>query len=435
MSHNTLHQTTSHPSLSASCNLQENPCKTPGAGAAAPSPRPWNVLVIDGQSPSLNFALETLGQQVTSAADPATALALAGQRPFEVAFLDVASGRKSLELIPKLLRAAPGLTLIALAPVASGRQAIEAVQQGAFDYLIKPAMIDELHGLLAKVGQHRWLLGHVDALEDQVRWVVPEADLRTEDATMSRELDNALRAAASDVAILIRGESGTGKRALARRIHACSPQAHGPFVTIHCPNLPADLLESELFGHVEGALAGALHDAPGKVQSANGGVLFLDEIGALPNRLQPKVLRLLQERRYERVGESITRLANVRILAATRRDLEADVAQGRFRQDLLQRLSVICVTCLPLRKRTADILPLARHLLAFFARESGKPISAFSPEAEAALLAFDWPGNVRELRNAVERAVILATGSTIGRDDLPTHVASGPPTRSKSGIA
>ena len=160
---------------------------------------------------------------------------------------------------------------------------------------------------------------------------------------------------------------------------------------------------------------------------ANGGILFFDEIGALPNRLQPKLLRLLQERRYERVGESITRLANVRVLAATQRDLEADVAQGRFRQDLLQRLSVICVTCLPLRQRTADILPLARHLLAFFARESGKPISAFSPEAEAALLAFDWPGNVRELRNAVEQAVILATGPTIGRGELPPHVASAPP--------
>jgi two-component system, NtrC family, response regulator AlgB len=262
----------------------------------------------------------------------------------------------------------------------------------------------------------------VDALEDQVRSIVPEAYLRTEDAAMQQELDVAFRAADSHATILILGESGTGKGVLARAIHAHSPQAQAPFVTIHCPSLSAELLESELFGHVRGAFTGAVQDTLGKVHVASGGILFLDEIGDLPLGLQPKLLRLLQEKRYERVGENLTRTANVRVLAATNRNLEADVAAGSFREDLFYRLNVISVTPVPLRRRKVDIRPLASHLLAFFARESGKSITGFTPEAEAAIADCTWPGNIREMRNAIERAVILALGPTIGVADLSQQV-------------
>jgi len=281
---------------------------------------------------------------------------------------------------------------------------------------------DQLRLAIYKVAEFRRLQVQVDALEDQVRSIVPEAYLRTEDATMQQELDVAFRAAESHATILILGESGTGKGVLARAIHAHSPQAQAPFVTIHCPSLSAELLESELFGHVRGAFTGAVQDTLGKVDAASGGILFLDEIGDLPLALQPKLLRLLQEKRYERVGESRTRTANVRVLAATNRNLAADVAAGAFREDLFYRLNVISVTPVPLRQRKADIGHLARHLLAFFARESGKSIAGFTPEAEAAIAECAWPGNVRELRNAIERAVILARGPTIGVADLSRQV-------------
>src|SRR5947208_159828 len=201
---------------------------------------------------------------------------------------------------------------------------------------------------------------------------------------------------------------------LARAVHARSPRAGAPFVTVNCPSLSAELLESELFGHARGAFTGAVADTEGKVAAAAGGTLFLDEIGDLPLTLQPKLLRLLQERQYERVGETRTRDANVRILAATNRDLEAEVAAGRFREDLFYRLNVIEVMLPPLRQRPRDILPLAEHLLAFFARQTGKHLTGFTEEARAALLRHPWPGNIRELRNAVERAVILAAGPTLG---------------------
>ena len=230
---------------------------------------------------------------------------------------------------------------------------------------------------------------------------------------MREALDVAFKTAASEATILLRGESGTGKGVLARAIHARSPRAAGPFVTVHCPSLSAELLESELFGHVQGAFTGAVRDTIGKVAVAEGGTLFLDEIGDLPLALQPKLLRLLQERCYERVGETRTRASNVRILAATNRDLEAEIAAGRFREDLFYRLNVIEVTLPPLRQRPADILPLAEHLLRFFARQNGKTVTGFAEPVREALLRYPWPGNIRELRNAIERGVILASGPSV----------------------
>jgi NtrC-family two-component system response regulator AlgB len=257
-----------------------------------------------------------------------------------------------------------------------------------------------------------------------VRSVVPETDLRTEEPVMQQALEVAFKAAASEATILLRGESGTGKGVLARMIHARSPRAAAPFVTVQCPSLSAELLESELFGHVRGAFTGAVRDTIGKVAAAEGGTLFLDEVADLPPLLQPKLLRLLQEKRFERVGETRTRACNVRIVAATNRNLETETAAGKFREDLLYRLNVIEVTLPPLRQRRHDILPLAEHLLHFFARQTGKSMSTFTPEARDAMMRYPWPGNLRELRNAIERAVILAADSVIGLADLPGSVGS-----------
>ena len=235
----------------------------------------------------------------------------------------------------------------------------------------------------------------------------------------------ARRVAPFDAAVLLRGENGTGKGVLARTLHAWSRRAGGPFVTVNCPSLNPELLESDLFGHARGAFTGAVRDAAGKVAAAEGGTLFLDEVGDLPPMLQPKLLRFLQDRQYERVGESNTRLADVRLVAATNRDLEAMVGSGGFREDLLYRLNVVEMTLPPLRDRS-DVAELADHLLGFFARQSGRKLVGYTPEASEALARHAWPGNLRELRNAIERAAILAEGPEIGLADLPDRIQARP---------
>jgi NtrC-family two-component system response regulator AlgB len=388
------------------------------------------VLVIDDDASlrrTIRTALETMGHRVADARDGTQALEMLGRRPFDVALLDLRLAREQgLDLLPELLRQAPGLCVVIVTAYATIETAVEAMRRGAFDYLPKPFTPEQLRVVLDHVAQVRRLQSRVGELEEQVRALVPEADLQTDEPAVRQALEVAFLAAPTEATLLLRGESGTGKGVLARAVHARSPRAGAPFITVNCPSLSAELLESELFGHARGAFTGAVNDTEGKVAAAEGGTLFLDEIGDLPLPLQPKLLRLLQERQYERVGETRTRDANVRILAATNRGLEAEVAAGRFREDLFYRLNVIEVTLPPLRQRPHDILPLAEHLLAFFARQAGKHLTGFSEEARAALQRHPWPGNIRELRNAVERAVILAAGPALGTADLPAQVGAAP---------
>jgi NtrC-family two-component system response regulator AlgB len=234
-------------------------------------------------------------------------------------------------------------------------------------------------------------------------------------------IETARRAAETAAAILLTGESGTGKGVLARAIHAWSPRADRPFVVVHCPSLPAELLESELFGHARGAFTGATETTFGRVAAAEGGTLFLDEVGELPPALQPKFLRFLQDHEYERVGDPVTRRADVRIVAATNQDLKALVGAGRFREDLYYRLNVFPLEVPPLRRRQEDVIPLANAALLQFARRYGRRVARLGPNAAASLLAHDWPGNVRELENAIERAVILSQGEELGA------LSPGPP--------
>jgi two-component system, NtrC family, response regulator AlgB len=389
---------------------------------AKPS-EPASLLIVDDEASlrrTLRTALESMGHRVAEAATSAAALDAVRNQRLDAAFLDLRLGtEQGLDLLPELLKAAPGLHVVIVTAYASLNSAVEAMRRGAFDYLPKPFTPDQLRVVLDRSALVRGLRDRVAALEEQVGRLPPDVELDTRESAVRQVFDVAFQVAPTEATVLLRGESGTGKGVLAKAVHGRSRRAARPFVTVHCPSLSAELLESDLFGHVRGAFTGAVRDAAGKVAAADGGTLFLDEIGDLPPPLQPKLLRLVQDKTYERVGEATPRTADVRLIAATNRDLEADVKAGRFREDLFYRLNVIEVTVPPLRTRRADVLPLARHLLGFFARQAGKFVTGFTPEAEAALAAYPWPGNVRELRNAVERGVILTREEMVGLEHLP----------------
>ena len=315
--------------------------------------------------------------------------------------------------------------MVVITAYATYDTAVEAIKRGAQDYLPKPFTPSQIRQVVEHVAQRRRLQRRAEDLEERLKRAVPEARLDSHSPRMKAVLETASRAAPSDVPVLLRGESGTGKEVLALALHANSARAEGPFVVVNCPSLSEDLLASELFGHARGAFTGALRDRPGRVEAAHGGTLFLDEIGEIPPVLQAKLLRFLQDKRFERVGENLTRSADVRVLAATNRDLEKDLAEGRFREDLYYRLSVVEIVLPALRERPEDILPLAEHFLAFFARSAHRQGVRFSPETAALLARYPWPGNIRELRNAVERAIVLAPGDTLEPGDFPDRMGAG----------
>ncbi len=386
------------------------------------------VLVVDDEKnirTALTVCLDGAGCRVTSVPGLGAALEALERTPFDLAFVDLRLGAESgLDLLPRLLSARPDLSVVVVTAYATFDSAVEAIKRGAFDYLPKPFTPDQIRHVVAKQAERRAASRLVADLESRLAGEVPAIDLSTEAPRMRTALDVVARAAASEAAILLRGESGTGKGLLARAAHAQSPRRHRPFVTVNCPTLSEDLLASELFGHAKGAFTGAIRDQPGRVEAAEGGTLFLDEIGEISPGLQAKLLRFLQDKEFERVGETRTRRADVRVVAATNRDLEADVKAGRFREDLFFRLDVIEVRVPPLRERLADIPRLARGFLAFFARAAGRPPPELAAAAEAALLAHPWPGNVRELRNAMERATILWPSGTIIPEALPDRIAA-----------
>jgi NtrC-family two-component system response regulator AlgB len=400
-------------------------------------PGPVHLLVIDDEVSlrrTLRTVLESMGHRVTEAANRAQALGVLVRHKFDLVLLDLRLGKENgLTLLPELLGVAPGLHVVIITAHASLDTAIAALRTGAFDYLPKPFTPNELRVVIDRSALVRGLRNRVAALEERVEQLPPDVELDTDEPVVQKALEVAFRVAPSEATVLLRGESGTGKGVLARALHARSARAARPFVTVHCPSLSAELLESDLFGHVRGAFTGAVADKAGKVDAADGGTLLLDEIGDLPLALQPKLLRLIQDKEYERVGEPVARSADVRLVAATNRDLEAEVRAGRFREDLFYRLNVIEITLPPLRARRRDVQPLARHFLGFFAQRSGKAVIGFTSEAEAALAAYPWPGNVRELRNAVERGVILATDSAVGLEHLPGQLTAASATRIELG--
>ena len=387
-----------------------------------------HLLLIDDEASfrrTLRLTLESQKHRITEVGTGAAALNILAQDQFDLAFVDLRLGRESgLNLLPQLLAAAPSTGYVVMTAHAAIDTAVEAMRAGAFDYLPKPFTPEQLRLLLVRWGQVSGLRREVTDLRAKVQASTPDNDLTSDEPAMQQVLNVAKQVAPSEAAVLLRGESGTGKGVLAREIHADSLRSAKPFVVVHCPSLSAELLESELFGHVRGAFTGAVQSTEGKVAAAEGGTLFLDEIGDLPLALQPKLLRFLQEKTYERVGEVRTRTGDVRVLAATNRPLEAEVAAGRFREDLLYRLNVIELTLPPLRQRPRDLPRLAAHLLAYFATRNRKAVTGFTPESTSAIVRHSWPGNLRELRNAIERGVILTTDELVGLSHLPVQLGT-----------
>ena len=398
--------------------------------ASSPEPQrvvPLRVLVVDDEKnirATLAACLEGMGCRVAAVATASDALATLERQAFDLAFLDLRLKETSgLDLLPKLLALRPQLPIVMITAYATISTAVEAIKRGARDYLPKPFTPAQIRRLVNGLAERLNLSRRVEELQAHLREAVPEVILETESPKMRATLDLAARAASSEATVLLLGENGTGKGVLARWLHARSPRADGPFVTVSCPTLTEELLAGELFGHVKGAFTGALRDREGRLEAAHGGTLFLDEISEISPGLQAKLLRFLEEKQFERLGENRTRRADVRVLAATNRDLQEEVRAGRFREDLFFRLNVMQILLPPLRERREDIPLLARRFLDFFARQLRRIAPELSPAALQALLAYSWPGNIRELRNVLERAVILWPSRVIEPEALPVQMA------------
>jgi NtrC-family two-component system response regulator AlgB len=384
------------------------------------------ILIVDDEKnirSTLTVCLEGLGAEALAVGTSEAALSAVGRQPYDLAFVDLALGTESgLDLLPKLIGEEANLGIVLITAYGTIETAVEAMRRGAWDYLPKPFTPAQIRHLVEKFKTQRHLTAKVAELERRLAEEVPDVEITSRSAAMHAVLDTAARVAVTDAPVLITGENGTGKSILARAIHRGSPRAANPFVVTNCPTLSEELLASELFGHIKGAFTGAIRDQAGRVEVAEGGTLFLDEIGEIPPALQSKLLRFLQEKDFERVGETRTRHGNVRIVAATNRNLEADVKAGRFREDLFYRLNVVEVRMPPLRERREDILPLARAFLSAFTRATRPMAPEISPAAALALEQHDWPGNVRELRNTIERIAILWPTSVVEPEALPTRV-------------
>ncbi len=373
------------------------------------------LLIIDddpGLRKSLGLLLESEGYAVAAEGDAERALDRLGRESFDMVLCDVRMPKMDGIAFLERYRQAGGTALVMVMSAYGGDDAaLAAVKAGAYDYLPKPFRADEVLLVLKKAEERERLRGRVAALEAEVA-SLRDRDIVTESPAMRKVMEIVTRVAPHPTTVLITGESGTGKEVVARAIHRMSTRRDAPFVAINCAAIPEQLLESELFGHVRGAFTGATHDRRGLFEEARGGTLLLDEIGDLPLALQVKLLRVLQEGEVRRVGAEDVSKVDVRVLAATARDLNAEISAGTFREDLYYRLNVVHLHLPPLRERPEDLERLAGVLLERALRRSGRQVS-LSPDALAAIKAHPWPGNVRELENAIERAVVLSQDGVV----------------------
>ncbi len=383
--------------------------------------------------------IEEEGHYAEGVATPEAALDAVREGKFDAVFLDLHLGRHNgLQFLTSILKLRPAQPIVMFSAQGTIKNAVQAIQQGAVDFLEKPFTREQFHAVLARLRRFSELGRKIESLEEQVKESQaqqPEPIVDFDTPAMKAVMEVLVRAAKSPASVLILGESGTGKSVAARALHNHSHLAEKPFVTVSCPSLTKELLESTLFGHVRGSFTGAMRDHWGKVKAADGGTLFLDEIGDLPLEIQPKLLRLLQEREYERVGETVTRHAEVRIVAATNRDLKKRVEEGHFREDLFYRLNVITVQMPPLRERPRDVLRFAEHYLKHSAERCGRVMKGFTPAAEDLLRRYPWPGNLRELHNTIERSVILSAADRVDAKDLPLDLRRTPDGSESAGSA
>jgi two-component system, NtrC family, response regulator AtoC len=384
--------------------------------------RKVRVLVVDDEEivrESLSGWLEKDGYSVETAPDGRSALDRIQAEPWSIVLLDLKMpGMDGMQVLEETRKIRPDGVVVIMTAYATVDTAVSAMKNGAYDYLVKPFDPEELSLLIQKIVTQQALVHENLVLRKALKQEWTFRDLVSKAPAMQAVFELARVAAKSQSTILVQGESGTGKELLARAIHAESPRSGGPFVAVSCAALAETLLESELFGHEKGAFTGAVVRRKGKFEAANDGTLFLDEIGDVSLKLQLDLLRVLEERRFDRLGGNETVQVDVRIVAATNRDLKRAVAEGRFREELYYRLNVIPITLPPLRERREDIPLLVDHFLERLTVEMNRRIDGVSAEAMRVLMAYAWPGNVRELRNVLERAVVVATGTTLRPADL-----------------
>ena len=389
------------------------------------SPR---ILLVDDDAPlceTLELGLNKRGYRTASCLAAADALTRLSGEEFDVVVTDLnMRGTGGIELCERIVANRSDIPVIVLTAFGSLDTAVSAIRAGAYDFISKPVELDALAIAIDRAAKHRELREEVRRLrQEAVRSGAPGQFIGKSTA-MRSVYDLINRVADSETTVFVTGESGTGKELVAAALHSQSRRRENPFVAINCAAMPEGVLESELFGHTRGAFTDAKNDRPGLFLQAEGGTLFLDEIGDLPLTLQPKLLRVLQERTVRPVGARSWVPINVRLIVATNRDLESAIEEGRFREDLYYRINVVHIDLPPLRSRAGDVLPLAQHFLRHFAERSGKSVLGISPAAAEKLTAYVWPGNVRELQNCIERSVALARYDQIGVDDLPDKVRS-----------
>ncbi|MBD3297847.1 MAG: response regulator, partial [candidate division Zixibacteria bacterium] len=387
------------------------------------------VLVVDdekSQRDLMGGALEKQGYAVTKAGSIDEALAAAEKTFFEIALLDIKMpGGSGLDLLEQLKTSNPDLQAIIVSAHGTFEHGLEAMKKGAFDFVTKPIDLPQLMNSLQRALERHWLLAENRYLRERLEEPFRDDNIVYNSPRMTEVFSTVKRAAESDTTVLVRGESGTGKEVVARALHRASSRAEKSFIAVNCAALPETLLEAELFGAEKGAYTGSTARRIGRFELATGGTLFLDELGDVPAAIQAKLLRVLEQKTFERLGGTETIRSDCRVVAATHRNLEELVKQGTFREDLYYRLNVIQIHIPPLRERPEDIKPLIETFIKRFNRDRSQPIEGITAAAKDALLRYHWPGNVRELLNAVERACVLARGTALDVRDFPVSIAVG----------
>lgn len=381
------------------------------------------VLLVDDEQNilrTMTICLESIGLEVTAMAKPEEALKLASEKHFDIAFFDLKMYPiDGLKLLAEIKNFSPDTIVVIVTAHGSVDTAVQAIKQGAYDYLQKPFDFQELQHFAQKVYDHFVLQKQLKDLKEELHKYQAAEEIITTDPQVLSLINLAREVADTNISVLIEGESGTGKELLARFIHKSSSRNGAPFMTVNCAALSESLLESELFGHVKGAFTGAVRDRQGRFEMADGGTVFLDEITEIPTTTQAKLLRFLQNREFERVGNSQTIKVDVRFIAATNRDLKDALSAGKFRDDLYYRINGVTIKLPPLRERADDIPLLIKHFIRKF---GGDNVPEIEPEVFAMLTNYRWPGNVRQLENVVERSVLLAHGRKIEVHHLPEEV-------------
>jgi DNA-binding NtrC family response regulator len=397
------------------------------------------VLIVDDEfsvRDSLLHWFEKDGYRTGAAQDAKEALQRLEEAPWDVVLLDIKMpGMDGLELQRRIRDVDPDLPIIMITAFASVESAVQALKEGAFDYVTKPIDPDDLSHVVRRAVERRRLQRENLQLRRNLDQLVTPSTIIGASPQMTKVLELVKSVADTDSTVLIRGESGTGKELIAQTIHANSRRRYFPIIPVNCGAVPESLLESELFGHEKGAFTGAQYRRKGKLEMADGGTLFLDEVGTISAQMQVNLLRVLETKEFTRLGGAKPVRVDFRVLCATNQDLEQQVREGKFREDLYFRINVISISIPPLRERREDVPLLAQHLLTKYAQEMNRPFTGFDPAAMDLLVRYDWPGNVRELANAVERALVVGKPPTVHASDLPVRVNETKPTPAGDSLA